>query len=349
MRHLGAVDFCVFDHLDAGGKPTSELYDDRLAFAAAVENAGFAGYYIAEHHCTPLGHAPSPSVYIAALSQHTSRMRIGSMVHVLPAYDPLRLAEELCMLDHLSRGRLDIGVGRGASPYEVGMFGVRTQEARDIFEEALAVIRKVMREELPLSHRGEFFKYYDVPVTMRPLQPGGPPIFYGAFSERNLEFAAANRLNITLNGPPPRLRQLALRYRQLYADMAPSAPAPKIASLYQMFVGETDAEANRIAEAAYDMWHGNLTHLWRANNSMPRQTLPANFAAASAMGAFIAGSAETVRTKLQAILDVSSLDRMLLQCNLGNMPHQAALDSLARFQSDVMPHLRSAVPEQLAA
>lgn len=336
-------EFCVFDHLDARGEPLAKLYEDRLSFATAVEDAGFTGYYIAEHHSTPLGHASSPSVFLAALSQRTKRMRIGSMVHVLPAYQPLRLAEEICMLDHLSNGRLDIGVGRGASPYEIGMFGISAQQARDVFEESLTIIQKVMTQDT-LSHRGEFFRYYDVPLTMRPLQPGGPPMWYGAFTERNLVFAAEHGLNITLNSPPPRLRQLAQRYRELWADRHPGTVGPRVASMYQMFVAETDEEAQRIAEPAYAQWFASMSHLWRANNAAPRENLPSSFAAATKLGSFVAGSAATVREKLQTILDASGLNRLLLQCNLGSMPHEAAMESLGRFRDEVMPHLSATPP-----
>jgi alkanesulfonate monooxygenase SsuD/methylene tetrahydromethanopterin reductase-like flavin-dependent oxidoreductase (luciferase family) len=236
---------CIFDHLDAGGVPMARLYADRLDFARAAERFGFAAYYVAEHHSTPLGHASSPSVFLAALSQHTSTMRIGSMVHVLPAYQPLRLAEEICMLDHLSNGRLDIGVGRGASPYEVGLFGIGTQDARAVFEEALEVIRAFMRNDM-LSHRGEFYTYRDIPLTMRPLQSGGPPMWYGAFSERNLRFAAEHGLNITLSGPPQRLRELASRYLELWGKGTRVRRCPELPSMYQMFVAQTDEEAARI-------------------------------------------------------------------------------------------------------
>lgn len=333
-----ALEFCIFDHIDSRGEPVSKLYRDRLAFGTAAEAAGFSAYYVAEHHSTPLGHAASPSVFLAALSQHTSRMRIGSMVHVLPLYDPLRLYEEICMLDHMSEGRLDIGIGRGASPFETGLFGICAQESRDIFEEGLEVLRKAFRSNI-LSHRGENFRYYDVPLQMRPLQQDGPPLFYGAFSERNLEFAATNGLNISLNGPPPRLRFLRNRYLELWAQYQPDRATPKIASLYQVFVGENDAEGERIAGAAFDSWYKSMIHLWQANNAMPRQSLPDNFATAQRNGIFIAGSAATVRNRLQSILNESGLNRLLIQCNMGQMTHEEALASLRRFGSDVMPHL----------
>ncbi len=337
-------ELCIFDHIDTRGEPVAKLYRDRLDYAAAVEQAGFTAYYVAEHHSTPLGHAASPNVFLAALSQRTQRIRIGAMVYVLPAYIPLRLFEEICMLDHLSGGRLDMGVGRGASPFETGLFGIVTQQSRDIFEEALAVLKKAMTSDT-LSHRGEFFKYYDVPLWLRPLQPGGPPMWYGAFSERNLDFAARQGFNITLNGPPPRLRLLRQRYREIWSGLYPDAPMPGVACLYQTFVGETDAEAERIAGAAFDYWYKSMVHLWRANNAMPRETLPPDFATALKRGAFIVGSANTVRDRLQAILDESGIERLLLQSNMGNMPHEDALASLHRFEQGVMPYLHVATEE----
>lgn len=329
-------EYCVFDHIDTRGEPVAKLYRDRLAFAAAAEEAGFAAYYIAEHHCTPLGHAASPNVMLAALAQHTKRMRIGSMVHVLPAYEPLRLYEELCMLDHLSDGRLDVGVGRGASPFETSMFGIVNQQSRFIFEEALGVLKEAFSSDT-LSHRGEFFKYFDVPLTMRPLQAGGPPMFYGAFSERNLEFAAANGLNITLNGPPARLNQLRRQYLEMWARQRPGAAKPKIACLYQIFVGATDAEAERVATSAFNSWYKSMTYLWRANNASPRDTLPTTFDQAARVGSFIAGSAATVRARLNEILAVSGIERLLLQCNMGDMPHAVAVESIQRFRNEVAP------------
>lgn len=340
---MSHIDFCVFDHIDARGEPLSKLYDDRLCFAAAVEAAGFDGYYVAEHHSTPLGNAPSPSLMLAALTQRTNRIRIGSMVHVLPTYNPLRLAEEICMLDHMSGGRLDIGVGRGASPYEVGFYGVNTQQARPMFEEALEIISTYLRTETTtLSHRGDFYRYYDVPLTMRPLQPDGPPLWYGAFSERNLEFAARHGLNITLTGPPKRLRELSDRYREIWAEDRHAHLTPRVACMYQLFVGESDAEAERVAESAYKTWYGGMTHLWSANNSAPRASLAPNYSGAAKIGSYIAGSAQTVREKLQATLSASGITRVLLQCNMGDMPHEVALESLERFRTGVMPHFTAA-------
>ena len=108
--------FGIFDYIDARDEPLEKTFDDRLALLQAAEAAGFYGYHLTEHHATPLSMTPSPSVFLAAAARETRRIRLGTLLYLLPLYHPLRLLEELCMLDHLSGGRLDIGVGRGVSP-----------------------------------------------------------------------------------------------------------------------------------------------------------------------------------------------------------------------------------------
>ena len=94
--------FGIFDHLDDGGVPLGQLFEERLQLIEAYDRAGFYGYHLAEHHATPLGYAPSPGVFLSAVAQRTRRLRFGPMVYLLPLYHPLRLIEEICMLDQMS-------------------------------------------------------------------------------------------------------------------------------------------------------------------------------------------------------------------------------------------------------
>ena len=116
--------FGIFDHLDDSGQPLARHFEDRLKLIEAYDRAGFYGYHLAEHHNTPLGYAPSPGVFLAAVAQRTRQLRFGPMVYLLPLYHPLRLIDEICMLDQMSGGRFLYGVGRGISPVEVGFYGV---------------------------------------------------------------------------------------------------------------------------------------------------------------------------------------------------------------------------------
>jgi len=134
------MEFGVFDHLDRNDLPLKDYYETRLQLIEAYERAGFYAYHLAEHHATPLGMAPSPSVLLAAVAQRTHRLRFGPLVYALPLHHPIRLIEEISMLDQLSGGRLEIGFGRGASPMEIALYGQDPAKAERIYGESLEII-----------------------------------------------------------------------------------------------------------------------------------------------------------------------------------------------------------------
>ena len=113
------LSYGIFDQLESDGTtPISDSYRNHLALAERADEAGFTHWFKSEHHHVPLDIAPSINVFLSAVIQRTKRIRVASLVHLLPFYDPMRLYEELCMLDHLSEGRLEIGFGKGVSPAE---------------------------------------------------------------------------------------------------------------------------------------------------------------------------------------------------------------------------------------
>jgi alkanesulfonate monooxygenase SsuD/methylene tetrahydromethanopterin reductase-like flavin-dependent oxidoreductase (luciferase family) len=132
----------------------------RLDFAVAAEAAGIGHYHVTEHHGTPLSVCPAPNLFLAALSQRTTRLRIGALVYVLPAHEPLRLAEEIAVLDQLSHGRLDVGVGSGVSPYELAYFGVDAGQARARYAETLDVVTRALATGR-MTHTGTLLRDYD--------------------------------------------------------------------------------------------------------------------------------------------------------------------------------------------
>src|ERR671924_1136018 len=146
------MQFGLFDHVEhAPDRPLAQLFDERLKFAAAAEAAGIYCLHVAEHHATPLNMVPVPGAYLGALARATTRLRLGPLVYLLPLASPLRMIEEICMLDHLSHGRLDVGVGRGVSPFELKYHKVEADESRAIFLDALAALRTGLTHER-LSH-----------------------------------------------------------------------------------------------------------------------------------------------------------------------------------------------------
>src|ERR1700689_2815186 len=171
--------FGLFDSFALGVSAPGQVIDRRLDFAVEAEAAGIAHYHVTEHHGTPLSVCPAPNLFLAALSQRTTSMRIGALVNVLPAYEPLRLAEEIAILDQLTGGRLDVGVGSGVSPYELAYFGIDGEQARARYAETLPVILRAL-ETGRMPHTGTLLRDYDVKLSVGPVQRPPPPLWYAS-------------------------------------------------------------------------------------------------------------------------------------------------------------------------
>src|ERR1700722_1574131 len=149
--------FGLFEHIDQTGPSLAQQYDGRLALLATADREGFHAYHLAEHHGSPLGGAPSPSVFLAAVARSTARLRLGPLVYLLPLYHPLRLIEEICMLDQLSHGRFELGIGRGGAAVEHRLFGISTDPAE--LSRRFAEVRDIVVRGLTsdvLDYDGEF-------------------------------------------------------------------------------------------------------------------------------------------------------------------------------------------------
>src|ERR1041384_6802637 len=170
------MEFGIFDHLDRSPSSLADYYEERVAIVELFDRTGFHAYHLAEHHATPLGMAPSPSVFLAAVAQRTKRLRFGPMIFALPLYHPLRMIAGICMLDQMSGGRLDVGFGRGASPIELSLLGINPADARDIYDESLAVVVQGLRERT-VSSKGKPFGFDKVRRKTPRLQPPPPPLW----------------------------------------------------------------------------------------------------------------------------------------------------------------------------
>src|SRR5258708_10608505 len=290
------MEFGIFDHLDRNldRSPSSlaDYYEERLAIVELFDRAGFYGYHLAEHHATPLGMAPSPSVFLAAVAQRTKRLRFGPMIFALPLYHPLRMIEEICMLDQMSGGRLDVGFGRGASPIELELFGTNPAEARDIYDESLAIIVQGLRQRTG-SFQGKHFNFDNVPMEMTPLQKPHPPIWYGVHANDSAARSANQALNlISLDGVKA-TRGFSEAYRASWNETGRGGPMPKFGLGRMLVVADTDAEALRLAGRAYPVWQASFIHLFKVYDRMPQHPRPAEFSAIMADGRGLFGSPAT--------------------------------------------------------
>ena len=326
------MEFGIFDHVDRNGLPLDHFYEMRLQLVEAYDRLGFRSYHIAEHHATPLGMAPSPSVFLSAVAQRTKRLRFGPLVYLLPLYHPIRLVEEICMLDQMSGGRLELGVGRGVSPVEVGFYGVDPDERAPIFVEALAVVRAGLTGAR-LDFAGEHYKFHDVPMELRPLQQPHPPIWVGVESPEGAERAARQGFSFITAHPVDAARAIMAAARSAGGAAKPMGLARFIV------IADTDDEALTLARRAYPKWQQSLTHLPRAFGYATRNPRPTDFDSIRHGGRGIAGSPATVAAELRAQLDESGANYCVGQFAFGDLSREEALRSIELFARHVMPAL----------
>ncbi|HVI12836.1 MAG TPA: LLM class flavin-dependent oxidoreductase [Pseudolabrys sp.] len=333
------LNFAIFDHLDSDGGPLGRFFEKRLRLLELIERSGFHGYHLAEHHSTPLGMASSPSVFLASAIQRTRTIRLGPLVYVLPLYHPLRLYEEICMLDHLSGGRLTVGVGRGGALIEHQRFGVDPAQAPAMYQEAFAVLMRAFETDV-LDFEGRYYNYKDYLVQAKPLQRPHPPIWYGAPHADAIAWAGPRSINVVSLGPAARARAISDRYRDEWKKLGRDGSAlPGIGITRHIVVAETDDAARAIAAAAYPRWRDAIEFLWRRTNAdfVLKDIYPRDFAALERIGHGIAGSPATVRDYLVRLQEETGVNSVLCQMVFGDMRFDDAARSIGLFGGEIIP------------
>ncbi len=336
----------LFDHVDRSDRSLSQEFDERLEFLAAADEAGFYCYHVAEHHATPLNMVPVPGVFLGAVARATRRMRLGPLVYLLPLYSPLRLIEEIGMLDHLSHGRLDVGVGRGVSPFELNFHNVDPASSRDIFIDAYNTVIEGLTSER-LTHKGPYYSYSNVPMEIPPMQKPYPPFWYGSSNATGSTWAGEQGLHFSSNGPTPRAKQNILTFKEALAKRGgPAVPKPEfsggtvIGVNRQVVVAETDEDAKRIAEPAHHAHYLSLTKLSRENVAGPETSVAVGgLEEAIESGTVIAGNPDTVRCAIESQVAELGINYMNMAMFFGTMPLADALRSMKLFSKEVMPRL----------
>jgi alkanesulfonate monooxygenase SsuD/methylene tetrahydromethanopterin reductase-like flavin-dependent oxidoreductase (luciferase family) len=339
METAPMLEFGVFDHLDSNGLTLGEFFAQRLRLIEQIEAHGFYGYHLAEHHSTPLGLAGSPSVFLAAAFARTKRLRIGPLVYVLPLHHPLRLYEEICMLDHLSGGRLMMGVGRGGALVEHQRMGVEPKDAQALYHENFAVLMHAFENDV-VDFDGKFFHFHDYLVQAKPVQKPHPPLWYGAPNPEAIGWAAPRAINVVSLGPAARARAISDRYRAEWRALGRDADAlPKIGITRHIVVASTDDEAKRIARRAYAPWAKAIAFLWEhtGQDFVLKEIYPKEFDALEAIGHGIAGSPATVRRYLETLQHETGVNYVLCQMVFGDMNSDDASHSIRLLAREVMP------------
>ena len=331
--------FGVFDHLDDSGAPLKEHFENRLKIIEVYDRCGIHGYHVAEHHGTPLGFATSPSLFLAAAAQRTRRIRLGPLIYILPLYHPLRLVEEICMLDNLSGGRFMMGMGRGISPIEAGFYGIPADELQTRYFEASEIILQALQSET-LTYAGKYWSFKDVPMTMRPIQKPHPELWYATRTPESFAWAAKAGANTVTLAFDEQVREMVNIYKQAWVDAGRDIKdLPLIGVSRHIVVAATDKEAKALASRAYKRWVTSLRKLWldQGYNAPLKELYPDRWEELESLRNGCAGSPSTVRRYALEEMERCNTNYLVSWFAFGDLDCDDVIQSVQLFSEHVMP------------
>jgi natural product biosynthesis luciferase-like monooxygenase protein len=340
-------------HPEVHGTYTT-YYEQMLEQIVMAEALGFDGVWCAEHRIPRFAFG-NPAVFMAAVARMTSRIRLGTAVSLLPLHNPVRLAEDYSMVDVLSGGRLDFGVGRGLYKYDYEMSGVDMAESRPRFDECLEVILKAWSQGV-FTYQGRFFQYDTHSVTPRPVQTPHPPVYMACvMSPESYEWAGAHGHHI-LTAPffftrfEDQQTRLALYHRAL--EKAGVEPTQRdVVGAYHLYCGDSDAAVRAIAEPGLRTYQAftKSADLLRGAVRDPsqyqawqrffenRDTI--TFEQMRATRAVI-GTPDECAARITQLSQEYGLNYFMFEANYGGITHADVLCSLERFAREVIPRFR---------
>jgi alkanesulfonate monooxygenase SsuD/methylene tetrahydromethanopterin reductase-like flavin-dependent oxidoreductase (luciferase family) len=330
------------------------VYAEHMEEWVAAERLGFDCVFLSEHHFTAYNLLPSPNVMLGALAARTERIRLGVMVNVVPFHEPLRLAEEAAMLDVLSGGRLEVGVGRGIDFQEVQKLGMDFDELRPRFQEGMELMVEAWTE-VELEHDGDFYSLGRTAVYPRPLQQPHPPVWAAAESPATIEWVASQGFGMsTIFLPTSVVGEKLDHYLGLAAEGDGRIGRQTFMLFRNVYVAPTDEEAVAdcdpalshmlflFADAALPPDPALLPDSYAFHREIFARSMeaPESFEDIQEAGIVVCGSPATVREQLLAQVNELGLRQLCLLFTFGNLPHEKVMRSLELFAAEVLPALR---------
>ncbi len=334
--------------------PERQAFEELLEQILLTEKLGFHEAWFAEHHHSDYGMLASPNLIIAALAGQTQRLRFGNLVNALPLHDPMRLAEECATLDLLTRGRLNVGLGRGV-PRDDLKHRLDRETAQARFEEGVEIILKAWTEET-FSYTGKAWSYEGISCRPRPLQRPHPPIYYGATSPSSPVVVARRGWNLALSRQPlSNCIQSIKAYRDELKSLGSASHGDAIL-VRDIYVAETDEQAwSEAGPQITRFWQLARDNVWSSEpistEDLPRFTERfAYFPGGLTLERLrdwqtsLIGSPQTVATHARALIQAANPDSLVGMFGFGGLSHQQVTRSIELFGTRVMPLLAAEYP-----
>jgi|TARA_B100001123_G_scaffold58864_1_gene63483 luciferase family oxidoreductase group 1 len=341
------VDFGIFLLLQSPtAKSHQEIFSRGTDLAKTADKLGFESVWCAEHHFSTYGYLSRPLMFASHLATQTEKIRVGSAVVVLPLHHPLIVAEEIATADLLSNGRLDIGLGRGYQVYEFERLGMKLEESRERFEEAVDILLLAFKGE-PFSFNGKHFKFGETSIFPTPVQKPRPPIWVVGQSEESIVATAKRGFNLVSGGFGVSLERLK-EFRKSFDDLLVGAEQKeniRVSTQRAVYVTNDESELPEIIEQA--RWNMRVTLSLRQGlervekghaQAIPFDNEPSDEELIDRY--FVMGTPATCIEKLSEIRDVMGLDHFNANFWFGDLEHKQVLRSMELFAKEVMPALQ---------
>jgi alkanesulfonate monooxygenase SsuD/methylene tetrahydromethanopterin reductase-like flavin-dependent oxidoreductase (luciferase family) len=347
------IEFGIFDHIEAGdgSTPVGVLYEERIALLKKAEARGFYAYHLAEHHGHSLSMVPTAAVFLAALARETTTLKLIPTVVCLPLHHPVRVFEDLAMVDVLSGGRLELGLGKGVTAFEHLYFGHDPEEASARAKEIRAMLLKGWETGIISSEGSTYYDFLEMQLPFDLQQKPYPPLWTAG----NIEAAGRGGHNVLV--PYAVTPELRARYDELRdasrlepGHENPHVTEPRIGQSQALVIAETDEQAEQIMRRA---WKNYQSSMFRARGLVPPHlqtempTLDDNPVARAALtqdpiatGLVICGSVETVRDYYVEQVRLGNANYFSLMFPFGDMTAAEGDYTLEAFANEVIPAVR---------
>jgi alkanesulfonate monooxygenase SsuD/methylene tetrahydromethanopterin reductase-like flavin-dependent oxidoreductase (luciferase family) len=361
--------FGMFYVLECPDGDYQRAYKEMFGQIEYAEELGFDSVWLAEHHGSAYGSMPSPQVAMASIAKITERMRIGLAVSILPFDNPVRVAEDFAMIDVISNGRLDLGVGRGYQPREFKMLGLadRQQYSREIFEEELDILVGLWEND-SFSYNGKYFQLEDVSITPRPVQKPRPPLYVAAISPATFHLVRKYDMNVLVTPTLMSLDELktfVLEAKKELVELGHDPLELNFPMNWQMHLAETEEEALTRPSEALDWYFNLVMKLVPKGPTAPKgYEYMANLAEAfeqgggvsindlRAAGIILLDTPEKVAAKIEEVRTEIGQQEIFCWMRIGGLEDEKVRASMKLFAEEVMPQFKGqepVVPEALKA
>jgi alkanesulfonate monooxygenase SsuD/methylene tetrahydromethanopterin reductase-like flavin-dependent oxidoreductase (luciferase family) len=331
------------------------FYNVMLEQTVLLEKLGYDSAWYSEHHSGPYSFG-NPALMIAAAAVQTSTIKLGTGVSLLPLHHPLALSEEYAMLDQMTDGRLEYGIGRGYLNHEYPWFGIDNAESSARYRESVEFIIKAWTTEGKMSFEGQYYPVSNYtpfpPVVQKPL----PRIFSSASSPDSFPFAAAHNLDLGLALFVPRLHEAlpvgVAEYKRVLAENGFARADRQIMGITQMFCVATEAEA--VDEGAryaknYFQFFGRLIADQAGMTPQSQAMVNTNPRELNENNQTLFGTPQMLVDKIGRMQERLDLDYLQFEVAQGGLEPSRVNDVLQLFAEEVIPHFRDAPARQSVA